>query len=70
MAAPPLQHEASDLPDVVILKGGGAVIAGVIEVDLTTGILRAVRVNSVLRRDEAGFSTTSADSALQYLLED
>lgn len=70
MMAPPLQHEATDLPDVVVLTGGGAVVAGVIEVDLTTGIFRAVRVNQSLRRDEAGLSTTSAGEALSYLVRD
>ncbi len=59
--------EVADLPDILVVWGGTAVLAGVIELDSETEVLLATRSRKTSRWPGDRLVTTSAADAVDFL---
>jgi len=59
--------EVADLPDILVVWGGTAVLAGVIELDPDTDVLVATRSRTTSRWPGERLVTTSATEAVDFL---
>ncbi len=59
--------EVADLPDILVVWGGTAVLAGVIELDSETDVLVATRSRMTSRWPGERLVTTSAAEAIDFL---
>jgi hypothetical protein len=59
--------ELADLPDILVVWGGTAVLAGVIELNPDTNVLVATRSRTTSRWPGERLVTTSAAEAIDFL---
>ena len=65
----PQADEVAELPDILVVWGGTAVLAGVIELDPDTNVLLATRSRKTSRWPGDRLMTTSAAEAVDFLRE-